>query len=50
MQSPSFPPHQVCWDIITEHADIAGEWYQEMVLEKWWDGKTKLVPIDWSKI
>lgn len=33
--------------IVTEHADINAPWYQEMVLEKWWDKKTKLVPVDW---
>ncbi len=33
--------------IVTEHADLQQPWYQEMVKEKWWDGKTKLVPIEW---
>jgi hypothetical protein len=33
--------------VITEHADIQGSWYQNMITEKWWDGITKLVPIDW---
>ena len=33
--------------IITEHADIRENWYQEMVTEKWWDGTTKLVPLTW---
>jgi len=33
--------------IITEHADIQEDWYQEMVHHKWWDGKTKLVPLEW---
>ncbi|MCP4370416.1 MAG: DUF3732 domain-containing protein [Deltaproteobacteria bacterium] len=33
--------------IITEHADLQLPWYQEMVKEKWWDGQTKLVPIEW---
>lgn len=33
--------------IITEHADIQEKWYQEMVRHKWWDGTTKLVPLEW---
>ena len=33
--------------IILEHADIQQEWYQEMIREKWWDEKTKLVPLSW---
>jgi len=33
--------------VITEHADIQGSWYQNMITEKWWDGITKLVPINW---
>jgi len=33
--------------IITEHADIQESWYQEMVRQKWWDGTTKLVPLEW---
>ncbi len=33
--------------IITDHADIQKEWYQNMVAEKWWDGVKKLVPLDW---
>lgn len=33
--------------IITEHADIQESWYQGMVSEKWWDGITKLVPLEW---
>lgn len=35
--------------IITEHADLQLPWYQEMVKEKWWDGKTKLVPVEWTR-
>lgn len=35
--------------IITEHADLQQPWYQEMVKEKWWDGKTKLVPVEWTR-
>ncbi|MDO9593138.1 MAG: DUF3732 domain-containing protein [Erysipelotrichaceae bacterium] len=33
--------------IITEHADIQESWYQEMVINKWWDGTAKLVPLEW---
>ena len=33
--------------VITEHADIQGIWYQNMITEKWWDGITKLIPIEW---
>lgn len=33
--------------VIMEHADIQQDWFQEMVIEKWWDGKTKLVPFEW---
>lgn len=33
--------------IITEHADIRENWYQEMVTEKWWDGIKKLIPLSW---
>lgn len=33
--------------IITEHADIHEEWYQALVREKWWDGRRKLVPVEW---
>lgn len=33
--------------IITEHADIQEEWFQNLVREKWWDGKTKLIPMEW---
>lgn len=32
--------------IIVDHADINEIYFQEAVVEKWWDG-TKLVPIDW---
>ena len=35
--------------VITEHADIQEEWFQNLVREKWWDGKTKLIPMDWLK-
>lgn len=35
--------------IITEHADIQKDWYQEMVNQKWWDGKNKLVPLEWIR-
>ena len=33
--------------VITEHADIQEDWFQSLVREKWWDGKTKLIPMDW---
>ena len=33
--------------IIVDHADINEAYFQESVIEKWWDGK-KLVPINWS--
>ena len=33
--------------IIMEHADIQQNWYQEMIVKKWWDGTTKLVPLEW---
>lgn len=33
--------------IITEHADIKEDWYQTVVRENWWDGKQRLVPIEW---
>jgi len=32
--------------IIVDHADINETYFQEAVVEKWWDG-TKLVPTDW---
>lgn len=32
--------------IIVDHADIDEKYFQEAVVEKWWDG-AKLVPIDW---
>lgn len=34
--------------IIVDHADINEEYFQEAVVEKWWDD-TKLVPIDWNE-
>lgn len=33
--------------VITEHADIQEDWFQNLVREKWWDGKTKLIPMEW---
>jgi archaellum component FlaC len=33
--------------VITEHADIQEDWFQKLVREKWWDGKTKLIPVEW---
>ena len=32
--------------IVTEHAEIAEDWYQEAIVEKWW-GEAKLVPTAW---
>lgn len=32
--------------IIVDHADIDEKYFQDAIVEKWWDG-TKLVPIDW---
>jgi hypothetical protein len=32
--------------IITDHADLATDWFQDAVIEKWRKGK-KLVPIEW---
>ncbi|MFW5852501.1 MAG: DUF3732 domain-containing protein, partial [Nanoarchaeota archaeon] len=34
--------------IVTEHADIDKEWYQEAIVERWRDG-VKLVPEDWPR-
>ena len=28
---------------------VTPDWFQEMVVEKWWDGKRKLVPLDWIR-
>ncbi len=36
--------------IITEHADIREDWYQALVRENWWDGKKKLVPVEWIEV
>ncbi len=33
--------------IILEHADIQQDWYQELIVENWWDGDNKLVPQSW---
>ena len=35
--------------IITDHADLAAEWFQEAVVEKWRKDKA-LVPIEWIKL
>jgi hypothetical protein len=32
--------------IITDHADLAADWFQAAVIERWRKGK-KLVPIEW---
>ena len=34
--------------VITEHADISEDWYQQAVVEKW-RGGLKLVPEDWPR-
>lgn len=34
--------------IITEHADIAEDWYQEAVVERWRDGNA-LIPTEWIR-
>jgi hypothetical protein len=36
--------------IVTEHADIREDWYQALVRENWWDGKQKLVPVEWIEV
>jgi hypothetical protein len=41
-----YPKMQV---IIVDHADINEDYFQEAIIEKWWDG-TKLVPTDWAEI
>jgi hypothetical protein len=41
--SELYPNFQV---IITEHADIAEDWYQEAVVERWRNGNA-LVPTEW---
>ncbi len=35
--------------VITEHADLNEEWYQDAVVEKWRRG-TKLVPENWRQV
>ena len=35
--------------IVTEHADIGDDWFQEAVVERWRDGR-KLVPEDWPRL
>lgn len=35
--------------IVTEHADIREDWYQDLVQENWWDGTQKLVPAEWME-
>lgn len=32
--------------ILTDHADLPYPWYQKHVVEKWWDGKLKLIPTN----
>ncbi|MDD3977361.1 MAG: DUF3732 domain-containing protein [Methanomicrobium sp.] len=33
--------------IITEHADISDKWYQDSIVENWWQDENKLIPISW---
>lgn len=33
--------------IIVDHADVNEKYFQDSIVEKWWDG-TKLVPLDWA--
>lgn len=33
--------------VISEHVNLQDDWFQELIIEKWWDNKAKLVPIDW---
>lgn len=35
--------------IMTDHANLADEWFQRCVIEKWW-GDRKLVPNEWTLI
>lgn len=35
--------------IMTDHANLADEWFQQCVIEKWW-GDRKLVPNEWTLI
>jgi hypothetical protein len=35
--------------IVTEHADIAEDWYEEAIVERWRDGNA-LIPADWIPI
>jgi hypothetical protein len=32
--------------IITEHADVQEDWYQEAIVERWRHGKA-LIPVEW---
>jgi hypothetical protein len=34
--------------IITDHADLAADWFQEAIVERWRKGQ-KLVPIEWTQ-
>jgi hypothetical protein len=40
-----YPNMQV---IIVDHADINEEYFQNAVIEKWWDDSSKLVPTAWG--
>ncbi len=45
--------HDTDRKLLNEYRNKAGgygffqKWYQEMVRHKWWDGTTKLVPLEW---
>ena len=32
--------------VITDHADLVDDWYQDAVVERW-RGPNKLVPVEW---
>jgi hypothetical protein len=34
--------------IIVDHADIDERYFQNAVVEKWWDDNSKLVPTTWQ--
>jgi hypothetical protein len=40
-----YPKFQI---ILTDHADIQEEWFQNCIIEKW-RGEKKLVPDTWDK-
>jgi len=34
--------------IIVDHADIQENYFQDAIIEKWWDDTTKLIPSEWE--